>query len=358
MKRIGLVTLCGIAAGWSCTGCLSTAFLAMSIANELERPLRDRAKNKRVDEAALCIEADPSFVLDESVPSAACLAVLANPDIRFDERTLLALAEQICSDRRFEHDDQTVLRRLVVRPELTEAGLRALDAPLLLYSSGEHGRYDVIASYVSNPKTPLGIVEAYSDLPWYGKLDEEDMRTDEQLVALKRYARRCLARRQAAGEKLVRRELLPVEAFLVRLLESPQRIPEELEADEPIGDWRITDDGCGFIRTFPEGSEAFAGNGYAFAVRHLLCVARQDAAADWRRAAPVCELTLEFADENQAHEFLRELIPLYGLMGKIEPIRLYYRPDVRRSRGYLVTREPGGSAGSVVMKFKASNRYW
>ena len=298
-------------------------------------------------------EKAPAWILD--VPSEAALHVwreaLADGGNRFDERTLVALAGRLFQDVRddYDHCKEHVIDSLLSRPEFTEMGLRAVE-PLLLTGDAEiYGCYESIAVYVNHPCVPADILSAYADQPW-NRLDKKGRRSLEPpVVGVQHFAARRLLQRQREGASIADAPTSPFVKFILRLMETPVAIPEELEVDSPLAGWMIEENDYVFVHTLEKGSSRLADAPCDLVGGRLLFEEPFRPAADWRSKVQASGLILAFPSAEKRNAFLREVVPAYAMTGELPENGYPMRPDVRALVGYIVTEEEIG--GQAALRF-------
>lgn len=314
---------------------------------------------EQADELAFRIERDPSLVLGppEWEGWHAYPAVLANPEIRFEEKTLLELAYRCHFLRDYSScENVRLLERLCQRPELTADGLRALE-PLLLHHDREDDNWRIIVACLSNPNVPTDILAAYAEMFW----DPEAKPVIDNSAPISRLARRRLRARLQAGETVSVRPLSACERFLEKAFLTERTIPEELETDCPAGGWRLvvtkgkgpwSSEEADFVYTPPEDQCQFSTDGVRARLETVHVQEPRRSAADWRKAVRASALTLSFASAEEQDAFLRALVPLYAKLGRLPETGLVHRPDLRRRFGYTLTPCPAAEDGRPRLRLK------
>lgn len=314
---------------------------------------------EKADELALRIECDPSLILapPEWEHRHVYPAVLANPEIHFEEKTLLELAYRWHFLRDYSScENGRVLERLCQRPELTADGLRALE-PLLLHHDREGDKWRVIVAYLANPNVPMDILAAYAEMFW----DPEVEHVLEDGMSISRFARRRLNARLQAGETVAVRPPSAAERFLEEAFLTERTIPEELETDHPAGGWRLvvtkgkgpwSDDETDFVYTVPEDRRLFSADGVRTRLETVHVQEPRRSAADWRKAVRASALTLSFATAEEQDAFLRALVPLYAKLGRLPETGLVHRPDLRRRFGYTLASCPAAEDGRPRLRLE------
>lgn len=314
---------------------------------------------EQADELALRIERDPSLILapPEWVCSHAYPAVLANPEIRFEEKTLLELACRCHFLRDYSScENGRTLERLCQRPELTPDGLRALE-PLLLHHDREGDKWRLIVAYLANPNVPTDILAAYAEMFW----DPTAKSVIDNSAPISRFARRRLNARLQAGETVAVRPPSAAERFLEEAFLTERTIPEELETDRPTGGWRLVvtkgkvswrSEEADFAYTPPEDCRLFSADGIRARLETVHVQEPHCSAADWRKAVRASALTLSFASSEEQDAFLRALVPLYAKLGRLPETGLVHRPDLRRRFGYTLASCPAAEDGRPRLRLE------
>lgn len=329
MKRRLVLALLMLATVFLTNGCLTAIYVLAAftdLSNAPARAEREKIRAEATDAWVLEVERDPSQIVAKPTGNEdmqkALLAVLSNPDLHFSERDLRELAVRIrfggpkqrwCSD-----NNDRVLHKLLARPELTSESFRALE-PLVNCRSGleYHSRSWLLADYLSNPKVPMDILALYAEpaseeYHWRGKV------YGGWSDAVIRCAQRRLAERLGKGEKVVPQTPPAVLAFLGEIFDREITIPDDLEADHPVGAWRKQAKECSpwsrqeyaFICEQDKGEKVFTGPGYTVEVTSLCVLEPDHSAADWRERVRPNALTLTFATPEERTAFLREVAPV------------------------------------------------
>lgn len=285
----------------------------------------------------------PASILDVSNQDALHVwrEALADEGVRFDERTLVALAGRLFQDIRDDYDycRGHVIDLLFRRPEFTAQGLRAVEPLLLTEDCEMFGCYRTIAVYLSHPRMPADILSAYADQPWHAHHNEEWWKFERAARGVRHFAARRLLARRRKGLPPVPAPISPSAAFVQRLMETPLAIPEELEVDSPLADWSIEPKDYVFVHALAKDSPRLAGAPCDLARAQLLFKEPFQSAADWRSAVRPSGLTLTFPSAEARAAFLREAVPAYAMTGELPERGYPMRPDVRKMVGYIVTAE-------------------
>lgn len=368
MKRLLLKMLTILSLALSGSGCLmpTVSWMIDGATESIREAARRKDRERRTDALAQEVEHAPSRIvtLPDSDMSYVLPVVLANPDIRFEERDLIALAVRYQRTGYGYNWESTkeILARLYQRPELSATGLRALEPMLLTHENELFGCCRVITAYLANPNVPADILEAYADMPWRTKSGLP--MDNECLDGVSRFARRRLNARLQSGDRIERHSLTELERFLDDAFMSVRTIPEALEVDHPSAGWRLdvtplvgwSGGDADYVYTVPADRQTFAGDGLMVRLETVHVTEPIQSSADWRKAVQAAALTVSFGSAEEREAFLQALLPITSFVSGIPERGLVHRPDARRHFGYSVTPEASAENGRPRLRLARAYR--